>query len=256
MKKQFWLIIINLLIFSSRVEAGSIDGAKTQGFGKYSLGLETEFMFEKDLTYDKGLTLANGEAVVDEKIKHLYRLLAKYNFGFWENLDIYVKLGATNFEADYAVSNSSGSKVREYNMDGEDDFVWGFGAKGTYEFTKGWLIGADVQFIRHRNKDTNTSNYLATNLETNTSEKTTFLEWHAASYLAKEFENLTPYFGVRYSDMRMKVKSETSSYKLKAKDNFGVIAGIGYKITDNWCLNLEGRFIDETAASFSGAYKF
>jgi len=37
---------------------------------------------------------------------------------------------------------------------------------------------------------------------------------------------------------------------------FGVFLGTDYKLNDSWSLNLEGRFVDETAMSFAAKYKF
>ncbi len=259
MKKYFWLAwltLISILIFLPRVEASSIDGPKTQGFGKYSVGLVGEYIFEKDLKYDDGLNLASGEEVENAKIEHLYRVMAKYNFGFWENLDMYVKLGVANFGAGYDVTNNLGKKTRDYTMDGKANFTFTVGTKGTYEFTKTWLLGADAQFGRYSSKDDTICENLTTGVETTTLQKPTILQWHFACYLAKEFKNLMPYVGARYSDLKMTVKSETVCYKMKAKNKVGVFVGLGYEIGDHWRFNVEGGFIDETAISLSGAYRF
>ena len=91
MRKYFWLtclILISSLVFLPMAQANSIDGPKTQGLGKYSFGLVGEYIFEKDLKYDNGFNLASGEEVDYAKIKNFYRVMAKYNFGFWENLDM------------------------------------------------------------------------------------------------------------------------------------------------------------------------
>ncbi len=259
MKKYFWLTwltLISILVFLPIAQANSIDGAKTQGFGKYSVGLVGEHIFEKDLKYDEGLNLASGEGVENVKIKHLYRVMAKYNFGFWENLDMYVKLGVANFKADYEVNNNLGNEIRNYTMDGKANFTFTVGAKGTYEFAKTWLLGADAQFGRYSTKDDTTIRNLTTGVETTTLQKPTILQWHVACYLAKEFKNLTPYVGARYSDLKMTVKSETVCYKMNAKNKVGVFVGLGYEIGDRWRLNLEGGFVDETAISLSGAYRF
>jgi len=85
-------------------------------------------------------------------------------------------------------------------------------------------------------------------------------EWHIAPYIAKKLGNFVPYLGVRYSDLRQNYKvvleDESSKIKFKADDNFGVFVGTDFKITDTWKLNLEGRFVDETAMSLGATYKF
>ena len=67
-----------------------------------------------------------------------------------------------------------------------------------------------------------------------------------------------PYLGIKYSDLEIKatVDDEDTEIKLKADDNIGVFLGTDYKINDAWSLNIEARFIDETAMSFSAMYRF
>lgn len=128
-----------------------------------------------------------------------------------------------------------------------------------------WLLGCDAQYLRHKN-DYKASGSVTT-YDDSGSEivhdsddwkgEITFYEWHVASYVAKKLNNFVPYLGIRYSDARLKDKDEDEEVsKVKADDNFGVFFGTDYKIDDNWSLNLETRFIDETAISFDGTYKF
>lgn len=42
----------------------------------------------------------------------------------------------------------------------------------------------------------------------------------------------------------------------KADNNVGVFIGSDYNITKNLSVNVEGRFIDETAMSIGATYKF
>jgi opacity protein-like surface antigen len=50
--------------------------------------------------------------------------------------------------------------------------------------------------------------------------------------------------------------SESFTIRFKTKNSVGPFVGLDYKFNDNLSLNLEGRFIDETAVSFSANYKF
>jgi opacity protein-like surface antigen len=70
--------------------------------------------------------------------------------------------------------------------------------------------------------------------------------------------NFTPYLGAKYSDVRIKSKVDEVDvkFKFKADDNVGAFVGISYKIMEKLKVNLEGRFIDETAMSFGLTYKF
>jgi hypothetical protein len=91
--------------------------------------------------------------------------------------------------------------------------------------------------------------------------KGNFQEWQRAPYIAKKIENFISYFGVKYSDHRAEYKEvdedgDVEKLKFKADDNFGVFLGTDYKVNDVLSLNFETRFIDETAISFGGTYRF
>ena len=44
--------------------------------------------------------------------------------------------------------------------------------------------------------------------------------------------------------------------KKEVDDNVGIFIGTDYSITDNWKVNLEASFVDDTAISFGTSYKF
>ena len=52
------------------------------------------------------------------------------------------------------------------------------------------------------------------------------------------------------------VGSDAFVFKLKADHNVGSFVGTNYKIKPNLSLNLEGRFIDESAINVRVMYKF
>jgi outer membrane protein W len=137
--------------------------------------------------------------------------------------------------------------------------------KGRYELGNEWFIGGDVQYIRHKNDYKASFTGVYTNVaggapiteDVSWKGEVTVQEWHVAPHIAKKIGNFIPYFGVRYSDLRVAEKDdEGAKYKYKADDNFGIFLGTDYKIGENWKLNLEGRFVDETAMSFGATYKF
>ncbi|MBI4336151.1 MAG: hypothetical protein HY589_05795 [Candidatus Omnitrophica bacterium] len=82
-------------------------------------------------------------------------------------------------------------------------------------------------------------------------------EWQISLLLAKGVGRLNPYFGVKASQVflirRDSLQSDWSWNG--AKDHFGVITGSNINLLKNWYLNLEARFIDETALSAALSYK-
>ncbi|MCD6539791.1 MAG: hypothetical protein J7K37_03725 [Candidatus Omnitrophica bacterium] len=220
-------------------------------------------------------------------IDRLSRPVIKITYGLLDNLDFYLKLGlsdgktkggnlnakytgsATNFKIkiegetiyDGAV-NVSANLDANWRYKLKNAFLYGFGLKGVYPLEDNWLLGIDTSYIRHRNSYSGNISYtlsgdLSGQAEETWKGKMTFEEWQIAPYIAKKIENFIPYFGVKYSDLRLENKqSGGEKNKFKADDNFGVFLGTDYKINDAWALNFEARFIDETAISFGGTYRF
>ena len=234
MKRIKKLLVLSLAIFLCLpvvIYAASIGGAETQGKEKVGVGIDQEFVFGRDLKYQSGLEGLGNEI----EIKNISRTMAKISYGLLDNLDIYTKLGTADVKI----------KGPAFTAKTDNAFVWAIGAKGTYELTKDWFLGANVEYLRHRH---------SANFNFNGNDwdgKLLFQEWQVAPYIAKKIGNFTPYLGGSYSDLRVK-----GDVKLKADDNFGMFVGSSYKINDRLFLNMEGRFINERAISFGATYKF
>ena len=263
MKRIILLSLATLLCLPLAVYAASIGGAETQGQSKFGIGLDTAFVFDRDLKFKSATGLAATQEIKNIEIDDGYQIMLKTSYGLLDNLDIYLKLGMADYEAK-AEGYLSGLKWATDKVNSDTKFAYGFGLKGKYELDEGWLIGCDLQYLRSKHKAKVAESYEAwVGLpdDSTTYKSLVVQEWHIASYIAKRINNLTPYFGVRYSDMRMKIKKPSDSgwtddHKYEADDNVGVFLGTDYKIAENWILNFETRFIDETAISFGGTYRF
>lgn len=234
MKRMMLLILVAFFLCflfpPVAINAASIGGAETQGKEKVGVGVEQEFS-SRDLKHQSGLE-SIGSGI---EIKNMSRTMAKISYGLLDNLDIYTKLGTADVKI----------KGPAFTAKTDNAFVWAIGAKGTYELTKDWFLGANVEYLRHRH---------SANFNFNGNDwdgKLLFQEWQVAPYVAKKIGNFTPYLGGSYSDLRVK-----GDVKLKADDNFGMFVGSSYKINDRLFLNMEGRFINERAISFGATYKF
>lgn len=279
MKKLFVLTLMFLLCLSLASYAASIGGAETQGKGKFSIGVDQEFVFDKD-GKDVTRVVTDGTVTEDWKIKtevdKMYRTMVEASYGLLDNLDVYVRLGTAKPDYKEKVDGTwtdsagvppedKGTFTGTAKYKGDNAFAYGFGMKGTYDLKNDWLVGCDVQYLRHKN-DYKASSSLVV-YDDNGAQifeeagewkgKTTFYEWHVAPYVAKKLGNFVPYLGVRYSDARLEDKDEWGTKtKIKADNNVGVFLGTDYKLGDSWKINLEGRFIDETAMSFGATYRF
>lgn len=256
MKKLFFLSLIALICLPAAVYAASIGGADTQGQGKFGISLDQEVVFDKDLEISEtSFTLGPNEEIKDVVIDKMYRTMVKTSYGLSDDFDIYLKLGIADLDAEENFY-FNGECVAEGEHIGRNAFAYGFGFKGKHDLANDYLMGVDLQWLRHKNKYTHTWVIIGGIEETYTG-KATIEEWHIAPYVAKRIENYIPYIGVKYSDLKAKLKDNTGDQvELEADNNFGVFLGTDYTIDDNWSLNFETRFIDETAISFGGAYRF
>lgn len=82
-------------------------------------------------------------------------------------------------------------------------------------------------------------------------------EWQLSLLLAKGIGRFNPYAGVKTSQLFIiRRDSLQSDWSWNGADgHFGVILGSNADLFKNWYLNLEGRFIDETAFSLAITYK-
>lgn len=241
--------------------AASIGGAETQGKNKIAVGFDSAFIFDRDLKFKSASGLGATQEVKDINIDKGNQQLFKASYGILDWLDIYTKLGVSQYDVDADV-HIGGAKSRTDKIKAKTDFAYGFGLKGAYPIKNNWILGIDAQYLRSKHEAKVTETTIATGAEVSTTfDSTVVQEWHVAPYIGYKLGNFIPYLGVRYSDMRLNMKKPaaagwTDNHKYEADGNVGVFVGTDYKIGEHWKLNLEGRFVDETAMSFGASYRF
>ncbi|MEW6170263.1 MAG: hypothetical protein AB1472_01685 [Candidatus Omnitrophota bacterium] len=179
------------------------------------------------------------------------------------------------------VVNMTGSF--DYKID--EGFVYGGGLKLNHNLSYDWILGLNLQYLKQKH------DYVATRFGLMSGGPLggqviggdevwdgvlTIREWYVASYIAKKIGKFIPYLGVKYSDLRIRDESQigakdfnngmgivftdvsTTGYiqKYKSKHHIGPFIGLDCNIGDHWQINLEGRFVDETAMTFNATYKF
>ncbi len=264
MRKLIVLSLITFFCLPLFAYASSIGGAETQGKGKVTVGLDQEFIIDRNMKSDGANWLNSGDYVKFVSINNLNRTMLKTSYGILDNLDIYVKLGVVRGRGEDTEYRGSGAIIG--SADGKDNYkyknalAYGIGLKGTYPLINEWSLGIDLQYLRQKNSFSGQWSDHNPVYSGSYSGRATIQEWQIAPYIAKKLGNFVPYLGVKYIDLRAKMTrkddDEKQWEKYKADDNVGVFVGTDYKIADNWKLNLEGRFVDETAMSLGATYKF
>ena len=263
MKKFLVLCFAFVLLVPFVSYAASIGSPETQGKGKAAVGFDSAFIFDRDLKFKSASGLSAAADVKEVEIDKGYQTMFKSSYGLLDNLDVYVKLGAADYDVDAAIYNkNTGTKDSSEEINTDTDFAYGFGIKGKYDLNETWLIGCDLQYLMSKHKTNIAETTIATGaVESTTYNSGTLKEWHIAPYVGYRAGNFLPYLGVRYSDVKLNMKNPAASgwtddHKYEADDNVGVFLGTDYKINEACSLNLEGRFIDERAVSAGINWKF
>ena len=261
MKRLIFLSLAVFLCLPEAVYATSIGGPETQGKNKLGLGFDTAYVFNRDLSFKKSDNLPSTWQITDAEANKGYEETFKISYGLLEWLDVYARLGVTIYGAKANVY-LSGVNALSDKIGVQPAFAWGFGVKGSYPVANNWLVGCDLQYFRS-NHDAKETEYLTSGGgSVSTTYKSTLVqEWQVAPFIAYKIGSFVPYLGARYSDARINLKSPadagwTDNNKYAAKYNAGVFLGTDYKIGNHWKLNLEGRFVDETAFSAGATYRF
>ncbi len=261
MRKLMVLSLAILLCLPLAVYAASIGGAETQGKGKIGVGFDSGFVFDRGLKFKSASGLAANTEIKDMKIDNGYEEIFKVSYGLLDWLDVYAKLGAAEYDSKDNIY-VSGAKTESGKSKGGMNFAYGLGIKGVHSFKNNWLIGCDLQYLRSNGETKITNTTIATGAVSSTTYKSALgQEWHVAPYVGYKLGNFVPYLGVRYSDLSAKTKKPsdsgwTDNNKSEADNNVGVFLGTDYKIGKNLSLNIEGRFVDETAMSLGATYRF
>jgi len=171
--------------------------------------------------------------------------LAKVGVTLIEKIDVYGLLGTANLEPKKLTSSV-------YDIESEYGVAWGLGAKvllyETEEYGDGILrVSVDGNYRAYK-PDIDTISG-----STSSSGEVDFAEWGASLGLSYTLDKITPYVGVKYSDVDLEISGTNigtlDTLSINSDNVVGVFVGADYLFAENIALNLEGRFIDETAVN-------
>ncbi len=234
MKKTIFVGLLMLALSLPSIGGAATVGniAETQGdLGKFSLGLEYDGVFDRDMEWESGSYSINsmtalvldwpatgsfpftGESMEDIEVES-NRIFLKGTLGLHPNVDIFVKLGTAdaNWEAkEYKILGV----VEKIEFDDDWDFAWGIGAKvKIFETAGGLRFMADGQYLSYevdgdvkvdgkdfaRHMSELAQQYSATLSSLELESKTEIKEWQVALYVNQTIGCFSPYVGVKYSE--------------------------------------------------------
>ncbi len=280
MKKLFLLTMILIAIamcLPATVRAMSINGIDTVGQGNWGIGGILDIVSGRDEEYTGGIKTYEGETLEMDSDVDVNRQMVKLVYGLFDGWDIYGMFGTSKFNAninwtdtvsgeDYYGNPYSESFTGNFEMNGDSGTVYGLGIKGKTETESGWIFGGDAQYLKQKNdysgKFKVTDEFYP--YEERISGDADFSEWHIALLAGKRMGSLVPYGGIKYSNVKTIINLNWNEYpeddsetcNFGSKKNVGAVIGTDWNINDSWNLNLEGRFIDETAISIAANWKF
>jgi hypothetical protein len=258
MKKVILLSLMMLLGLPFAAYAGGSGGPPVPGL---TIGFGQDFESGREMKPTPVIlpvvrgTIGSGGC----HIRHWYRTMLQVGYGLFDFLEVYVKLGGAGFKFRTDIEDTLGNPTGDAVVHTKMGFAYGGGVKAAYEFkdgpVKGLLIGADAQYLRHKQRY-----HAMINSVTGPDDdcgNVTLQEWQIGPFVGYKIMNFLPYVGMKYSDVRLKFSGGLDNTKFRADDHFGGFVGLTYDIVPRkLMLNVEGRFIDETGINCNVIYKF
>ena len=273
--------------------AGTVGNtADTQGgFGKYSIQLENDWIFKREMirkkvhhsgtqysyvnppgTYSGGTpsnvsTETESDEHFDMKSK---RVFLNGTLGLHPNVDFFIKLGTADANMD--------SNLASAEFDGDFGFAWGLGIKAKLFETAGkFRLMGIAKYLsyemnsRYISEGKDFSQAVDPGDSRTYNSKIKAKEWEIGLYVNQSFKQFSPYFGVNYSDSEIKNEINYNTYysdgsliesiertdEFRQKDNIGIFLGTNIDVISKvLSVNIEGRFINETATTIGINYQF
>lgn len=231
-----------------------------------------ELWTDKNINVSVGFVadIVSGRAIdIDKGDFEMKAYVGRIGLGVLDRFNFYLDLGeAADMEYNCELR---GENVR-YQYD--DDFLWGVGGSALiYRWENGIEVGASASYrsadmcLSEVQYDTQNGSVIRTKSQI-TARDGELQEWQAAVEVGWRTRLITPYLGVKYSDVEVDgdftIDGETRNASGRnASMNAGVFVGctITPKIpsmpkSEQLALNVEGRFLDEEAVNFGVTYKF
>jgi len=189
-----------------------------------------------------------------------YTNAAVLTLNILDRVDLYGLFGSSRVCADWRFSFLN--TITRIQVETLYQFLWGVGARGIFFECGQICLGAGGRYSQ--------CNFRPSWLTSNASvvevggSRMQWREWQVDLDISYHIDLFTPYFGVKYSDTRVKlgVFPTAISNSGRGVDHFenrtpvGIFIGCGISNSRYFMLNIEGRLIDEDAVTISGDLRF
>ena len=270
-KKSFIIYLIAIFVFVLIAPCLSFAGtvgnsamiSSQKGAGLFSMrrdknipikvGFDAEFLFDRDLHANAS---SNAELTGGEWY------MAKISYTMFNRFEPYVKMGIAHIKARWTEAGA------DAQLESDSNFAWALGGKLlVWQFDGPRIQILTDGFYRVADLDAEEGRYDGSVATLNTaSSRFEVREWQIALLAATEIDvggpareevlgitSIVPYAGLKYSDIggRLRLVHNSGLYnnpgEIESDKNFGMFVGCDFVGPNSVLLNLEGRFIDETA---------
>lgn len=174
-------------------------------------------------------------------------------FNFNDRIDIVGRVGMADHT--FLAPNNA------YRFKTRNDLSYGIGARGAVFEMDNYTVSVHG----HYSRDNSTINKLSIAGGDNANVKSQKVKlrdktWTVGATVSQQMDNITPYAGVQYVKNRLSFSQPNVGGQAlvgqKNRKEFGAVAGVGLIHNEKASLNIEGRFINETAVGVSAQMRF
>ncbi len=276
------VVALAVLLLAAPCAFASSVGNEVEGMGnlKFSAGAEGNLVYNKEI--EGGGTLTSPSTTITDFEIDYAQVYGKLSVGLTDYLNLYTKLGGVKI-TDSKIKFASGSEIK---VKSDTSFLWALGGTVTYtvkegdcvyelfgknDWIKDFFVGVNNEFNMW-GVDVDSLSITGNVSPTNVSGHVWNWEYQLTGYVGRRFafEQIKtvfkPYVGMLWDLFHTETDDDISytlsgtasklTYDLDSDDQLGIVVGADVTIFDHIILNVEGRFINETAISFGGSYKF
>lgn len=215
--------------------------------------------YEWDDVFDARLTMKKESLDAYRNVES-YRQMNHWGLvtcGFNDRLEIYGALGSTSLHVEQKPFSTL-----HFKYDISSSFSWELGGRILLAYWGNFQLGIDAKYFQFCPK----VNKISINGDTISLHDATYdsEQWQVGLGFSYRWDHWTPYIGMKYSNVWGKFKYEDlpalsafgRAVTLKNRFPLGIFVGCGFFLERALNINIEGRWVNETALTVSSDFRF
>jgi len=222
------------------------------------IGFYGDYVFNRHLEVD--------QSHFDADIEHaeIFTNAAYFAFNFYDRLDIFGTLGASNIFIDTNASAFDGTSGNRLVIETSTQFSWSLGARATVWECGCTTLGAEAQYFTTRPDIRRVTERAALSVYEDDLFDAKYREWQFGVGIAHRIYMLVPYVAIKWSGAKLFFDNATFDlgsdtirlYNLRDHNTTGWAVGVSLVDCEKLALTVEGRFANEKALHVNGQLRF